>query len=71
MNEQSATNVLPSYENKYGRAFVRSLDSVFSLWKGSCAVNNFREKLSCFEFVSQINFEDEVHADNSESPSER
>ena len=68
MNNRS---VLPSNDNKYGGAFVRSFDSVFSLWKGSCAVNNFRGKVSCFEFVFCINFEDEVHADDSESQSER
>ena len=71
MNEQSETSALPSKENRYGGAFVRSLDNDFSLWKRSCAVKNFKGKLSCFEFVFRINFEDEVHADDSESPSER
>ena len=60
-----------SVQNKYGGTFVRSLDSFFSLWKGSCALNNYRRKLSCFEFVFCIKCEDEVHADDSESPSER
>ena len=67
VNEQSETSV----QNKYGGAFVGSFDSVFSLWKGSCAVNNFRGKLSCFEFGFCIECEDEVHADDSECPSER
>ena len=67
VNEQSETSV----QNKYGGAFVGSFDSVFSLWKGSCAVNNFRGKLSCFEFGFCIKCEDEVHADDSECPSER
>ena len=66
VNEQSETSV----QNKYGGAFVGSFDSVFSLWKGSCAVNNFRGKLSCFEFGFCIKCEDEVHADDSECPSE-
>lgn len=68
MNEQSEPT---SDENKYGGAFVHSLNIAFLRWKGSCAVNNFRGKLSCFEFVFHINFEDEVHGDDSESPSER
>lgn len=43
----------------------------FRFGKVPCAVKNFRGKLSCFEFVFRIKFEDEVHADDSESPSER
>ena len=38
-----------AFKNKYGGAFVRSLDTVFSRWKGFCAVKNLRGKLSCFE----------------------
>ena len=34
-------------------------------------MNNFRGKLSCFEFGLCIKCEDEVHADDSECPSER
>ena len=34
-------------------------------------MNNFRGKLSCFEFGFCIECEDEVHADDSECPSER
>ena len=60
-----------AFKNKYGGAFVRSLDTVFSRWKGFCAVKNLRGKLSCFEFVFCIKFEDVVHADDSESPYER
>ena len=71
MNEQLEMSALPSNENRYGGTFVHSLDSVSSLWKGSCAVNNFRGKLSFLEFVFRINFEDEVHADDSGSASER
>ena len=68
VNEQSETT---SDENKYGGAVVHSLNIAFLRRKGSCAVNNFRGKLSCFEFVFRINFEDEVHGDDSESPSKR
>ena len=33
-------------------------------------MNNLKGRLFCFEFVFCIEFEDEVHADDSESPFE-
>ena len=67
MNEQSETSVLKQIWWRVRPFFGQRF---FSLWKGSCAVNNLKGRLFCFEFVFCIEFEDEVHADDSEGPYE-